>query len=37
MITSSEDLISEIIKVAENIHESIIYAQVIYHLVHCQQ
>ena len=31
---NSEDLISEITKVIEDIHESTIYAQVIHHLVH---
>ena len=30
-----KDLISEIAKVAENIHESMTYAQTVHHLVHC--
>ena len=32
-----KDLISEIAKVAEDIHESMTYAQIIHHSVHCCQ
>ena len=35
-MTSSEDLISEIVKVIRDIYESTTYAQIIYYLVHYQ-